>query len=163
MPHQTLFNKLLIFVNLYQLIKNKAASSISSGEILDLKVLQSEWLRAFWSICLEHFSQIEDLYKNTVNTINFNSEQVPGKLMTQFLFKFKRTYFRPIFCPFPLFLGQKMFAKKSCTHKGFLVLCRNLEKPNDPIQRKQPNRQQFQNTVTRLVTPIFDLVHTKKF
>ena len=112
MPHQTLFNKLLIFVNLYQLIKNKAASSISSGEILDLKVLQSDWLRAFWSICLEHFSQIEDLYKNTVNTINFNSEQVLGKLMTQFLFKFKRTYFRPIFCPFPLFFGAKNVCQK---------------------------------------------------
>ena len=112
MPHQTLFNKLLIFVNLYQLIKNKVASSISSGEILDLKVLQSEWLRAFWSICLEHFFQIEDLYRNTVNNINFNSEQVQGKLMTQFFFKFKRTCFRPIFCLFPLFFGAKNVCQK---------------------------------------------------
>ena len=49
-PRQTLFNKLLIFGNLYHYTKNKAVSSISFGEMLALKILQSEWLRAFWPI-----------------------------------------------------------------------------------------------------------------
>ena len=44
--------------------KNEAVSSICFGEILDLKILQSEWLRAFTSISQEqHLFQIEDLYK----------------------------------------------------------------------------------------------------
>ena len=45
--------------------KNEAVSSICFGEILDLKILQSEWLRAFTSIYPKNniFFQIEDLYK----------------------------------------------------------------------------------------------------
>ena len=34
--------QLLNFVNLYQCVKNEAASSICSGEILDLKILRSD-------------------------------------------------------------------------------------------------------------------------
>ena len=61
-PHQKLFNPLLTLVNLYQHAKNEAVSSICSGEMLDLKILQSEWLRAFWPISQEqHFPQMEDL------------------------------------------------------------------------------------------------------
>ena len=41
--------------------------------MLDLKILQLEWLRAFWPIFLEqNFSQTEDLYRNTVNNTNFH-------------------------------------------------------------------------------------------
>ena len=47
MCHQKFFNQFLIFVNLYQHVKNEAASLICSREMLDLKILQSEWLRAF--------------------------------------------------------------------------------------------------------------------
>ena len=57
MPKQNIFNQLSIFVNLYQHAKNEAVSSIPYGEIVDLKILQSDWLR----VCLsqEHdFSQI---------------------------------------------------------------------------------------------------------
>ena len=59
MPCQELFNQLLIFVNLYQHAKTEAVSSICSGEMLDLKISQLEWLRTFWPISQEqHFSQI---------------------------------------------------------------------------------------------------------
>ena len=34
-------------MNLYQYAKNEAVSSICSGEIVDLKILKSDWLRAF--------------------------------------------------------------------------------------------------------------------
>ena len=54
-----MFDKFLIFVNLYQHAKNEAVSSICSGELADLKIQQSDWLRAFWPISQEQdFSQI---------------------------------------------------------------------------------------------------------
>ena len=53
MHKQNIFDKLLTFVNLYQHAKNEAISSISSGEIVDLKILHSDWLRAFWPISQE--------------------------------------------------------------------------------------------------------------
>ena len=41
-------------MNLYQHAKNEAVSSICAGEmVVDLKILQSEWLRAFWPISQE--------------------------------------------------------------------------------------------------------------
>ena len=53
MPKQKTFNQLLILVSLYHHAKNEAISSICSGNILDLKILQSDWLRAFWDISLK--------------------------------------------------------------------------------------------------------------
>ena len=50
MPCQKIFNQLLIFVTLYQHAKNEAVSSICSAEIVDLKVLRSDWLRIFWPL-----------------------------------------------------------------------------------------------------------------
>ena len=50
MPQQKLFNQLLIFVDLYQHAKIEAVSSIFSGDMLDLKILQAEWLKEFWAI-----------------------------------------------------------------------------------------------------------------
>ena len=42
MPYQKIFNQILIFVNLYQHAKIEAVSSICSGQMVDLKILQSE-------------------------------------------------------------------------------------------------------------------------
>ena len=72
MSKQNIFKQLLILVNLYQHTKNEAVSSMCSGEMVDLKTLQTEWLRAFcqnvWPI-----SQEQDNYmcRNTVTNINF--------------------------------------------------------------------------------------------
>ena len=83
MPNQKVFNQLLIFVNLYQHAKNQAVSSIRSGEMVDLKILQSEWLRAFWPISQERdLSQIEDC-RNTANNINFHYRTNSGKINNQ--------------------------------------------------------------------------------
>ena len=58
-------------MKLYQHEKNKAVSLIHSGEIVDLKILQSDWLREFWLIYLEqNFPQIYDL--NSANDIRFH-------------------------------------------------------------------------------------------
>ena len=60
-------------MNLYQHVKNEAVSSMCSGEIADLKILQSDMLREFWPISQEqHFSQIWDLSRNTAYHINFH-------------------------------------------------------------------------------------------
>ena len=60
--------------------KNDVVSSICSGEMLDFKILQSEWRRTFWPISEEQsFSQIEDLYRNTVNKTNFNYRTNSGQ------------------------------------------------------------------------------------
>ena len=55
--------------------------------------------------------------------------------MTKFFFKFKKIHFWPLFGPFPQLWGakKKNYSEKSGTH--------NLIRSNDPIPRKQPNRQ----------------------
>ena len=57
MPNQKRFRSTLVFVNLYQ--HKKEPASLSSQEIVDLKILQSNLMRAFWPISQEQdFSQI---------------------------------------------------------------------------------------------------------
>ena len=52
--------------------------------MLDLKIWQSEWLRACWPISQEQqFSQIEDLYMNTVNNTNFHYRTNSGQINDQ--------------------------------------------------------------------------------
>ena len=68
-------------MNLHQYAKNQAFSSFCSRDIVNLKVLQSDWLRAFWPISQEpDFSQVWDLCKNTANIIKLlyrqNSEKI---------------------------------------------------------------------------------------
>ena len=43
MLNQKISDLLLIFVNLYHHEKNEAVSSICSEEVIDLKILQSDW------------------------------------------------------------------------------------------------------------------------
>ena len=62
--------------------------------------------------------------------------------MTKFSNKFKKPCFWPIF---PIFGAKKIFLENpalSCTTSyGFLAPCQNLEKVNDTIQRKCPDRR----------------------
>ena len=66
-------------MNLHQYAKNQAFSSFCSRDIVNLKILQSDWLRAFWPI-----SQKPDLCKNTANIIKFlyrpNSEKINDQI-----------------------------------------------------------------------------------
>ena len=71
-------------MNLYQNAKNKVALLICYEEMLNLKILQSEWLRAFWPLFQERdFSQIEDFYRNTTNNINFHFRASSEKINDQ--------------------------------------------------------------------------------
>ena len=70
----------LISMNMYQHAKNQTFSSSCSRDIVDLRILQSDWSTAFWPISQEpDFSQVWDLCKNTTK-INFlyraNSEKI---------------------------------------------------------------------------------------
>ena len=97
----------------FVLTKSETVSSICSGEMLDLKILQSEWLRAFWPLFQEqNFSQTDNLYWNTGYNINFHYKTNSGKINDKFFFKFKKPYFWPIFGWLPYFWGQKMFSRK---------------------------------------------------
>ena len=63
MSSQNIFDQLLIFVILYQDAKNYIVSLICSGEMVDLKVLEFDWLRPFWLI-----SQKQDFPKYRICT-----------------------------------------------------------------------------------------------
>ena len=67
-------------MNLHQYEKNQAFSSFCSRDIVNIKIMQSDWSRAFWPISHEtDFFQVWDLCKNTANIIKFldrpNSEK----------------------------------------------------------------------------------------
>ena len=73
MPTQTFFDELLIYVNLYRHAKTQAISLICSRDMIDQKILQSDWLRLIWPISQQRkFSQIWDLCRNTANNIDFH-------------------------------------------------------------------------------------------
>ena len=120
-------------MNLYQHAKNQAISLICSGDMVDWKILQFDWLRTFWPISQEsEFSQISDLCRNTANNIDFhyrtNSVKINDKI-------FQYTQKKSCFCPiFPNFLGKKKKknpenpALSHTTSYRFLASCQNLEK-----------------------------------
>ena len=65
--------------------------------------------------------------------------------MTKFSNKFKKPCFLPIYGPFSQFWGQKKIfpenpALSRKTSHGILTPCQNLEKNNDVISRKHPDR-----------------------
>ena len=117
-------------MNLNQFAQNQPISSICSGHMADVKMLQYDWLTVFWPISQElDFSQIWNLCKNITNSRNFhykiNSEAIKNQIFWLIL---------PI-------LGAKNFFSKNlalseATSYGFLAPCQNLEKTNDPIPRK---------------------------
>ena len=60
--------------------------------------------------------------------------------MIKFYYKFRKPYFWPIT---PIFGTKTFFPKNSaltCTSQQFLPLGQNLEKNNDPVPRKCPDR-----------------------
>ena len=60
-------------MDLYQLAKNQAILSFCSRDIVVLKILQSDWPRAFWPISHEpDFSKTWYLQKKIAININFN-------------------------------------------------------------------------------------------
>ena len=123
-------------MNLYQDAKNEAVSLICSGEMVVLKILQSEWLRAFWSLSQEQdLSQIEDLCRNTANDTNFHCNKIQGisknHLFANFWAIFAITWAKKY--SHKIWLCQTQLDK-------FLEQCWSSEKPNDPIPRNSQQK-----------------------
>ena len=89
-------------MDLYQHAKKEAVLSICS-EVVNLKILQSDWLRVFWpnfqkNIFPEHGSCLG----THIITCTFITEQILGKLLKNY----------PIFWPIsPIFYAKKVFQK----------------------------------------------------
>ena len=114
MSNQKNLNQLLIFVNLYQRTKNEAISSICSSRIVFLKILQSDWLRAFWPISQEQdISQIRDLCRNTANNRSLHDRENTVKINDQNFFKLKNPIFHLLLAHFSNFGSKKSFFEKS--------------------------------------------------
>ena len=60
-------------MNLYQHAKNETVSSICSGEIVDLKILQSDWLRAFRSTSQEQILKFNNSVLAQKNSSLYNN------------------------------------------------------------------------------------------
>ena len=91
-------------MNLYQHAKKPNYLSSRSSNSTDLKILQSDWLRAFRSIPQEpDFSNIRDLYMNIANNINFHYEPNAEKITEQIFQQLKKNLF--------LFMGRKKVSR----------------------------------------------------
>ena len=75
----------------------------------------------------------------------FIIEQIQLKLISKFFNKLKNPCFRLIFGPFSQFSGKNVFPENPdlsrLTSYRFLALHQNLEKTNDTILRKRPDRR----------------------
>ena len=123
--------------------------------------MQSDWLRTFWHISQEpEFSQIWNLCRNTANKINFNYRTNSVKINDKGFQYIQKTLFLAHFWPiFPIF-GAKNFllenlALSRTTSYGFLVSCQNLEKTNDTIPWKDPDRWENRQKNRRMDRPYF--------
>ena len=92
---------------MHQQAKIQAISSICSRDIVDLKILQSDWLRAFRPVTLEpDFSQIWDLHRNT------NTEEIIEEIQKKNYQTFQLIQKTLFFGPFSTSLGQTKFFQK---------------------------------------------------
>ena len=77
--------------------------------------------------------------------------------MTRFFNKFKKPFFDPFLVHFPNFEGKKNFSRKygSFMHNFIWVSSKsqNLEKTNDTIPRKRPDRRKYGKTEGQMDRP----------
>ena len=80
--------------HLHKLVEGKRPQR----KIVDLKILKSDWLRAFWLISQDQdFSRILELRRNTINNINFCFETTNlVKINSQIFLQIRKTFFLPI-------------------------------------------------------------------
>ena len=115
-PHanQKFFGQLFVYMNLYQHAKNQAISLTCSGDMVDSKILESNWMRTLWHISKEpEFSQIWDLCRHTANNINFHYRRNSVETNDKIFQYIQKLYFWPIF---PIFGKKNFFSGKSGHH-----------------------------------------------
>ena len=76
-------------MNLYQCAKNQAFSSLCPRDLVNLKILKSDWPRAFWLIVISgiRLLQIWDLCKHTANNMNFHYRPKSEKIINDQFFQ----------------------------------------------------------------------------
>ena len=105
------FNQFLTSMNPHQHAKNQAFTSFCSSDIAHLKILQSDWLRAFWPILLEpDFSQICDLCNNTADNIKFRYRPNSDKINNGFPINSTNPISGPFLVYFTHFGGKRNLA-----------------------------------------------------
>ena len=114
----------LCFLNLYQHVKSSWFINFFP-EILDLRILQSRWLRAFYTSRSRIFPDM-GFVQAQANNMNFSKQQIRKKLMATFLKNWKKSYFWP-FWALCLFLGKNEFSWKigTCHFLNFANICQH--------------------------------------
>ena len=124
-------------MNLHQNAKNQAFLSFCSKDKVNLKILQSDWPRAFWPISQEPgFSKHGIIARIQQILETFFTDQIQNKLMTKSSNKFKKPCIWPIF----FFFFHKIRLSRTTT-LGPLTPCWVSEKTSEPIPRKLPGRR----------------------
>ena len=101
----------LIFLNLYQNVKNQSIWLYCSGNIVDLKTLQSHWPRTFWPIPQELIFSKSGFYAGQLHIIyTFILEQIQKNINGQIFQYIQKTILSSFFSTY--FGGQKKFLKK---------------------------------------------------
>ena len=115
MPIEIFFDQLLISANSYQHAKNWAILLICSGDMVNEKILQSNWLRTFWPLSQEpKFFQIWDLCRNTANNKNFHYRTNSLKINDNIFPYIQKTLFLThSWSIFPILGAKTFFSGKS--------------------------------------------------
>ena len=111
----TLWKTWLIFFPLlaiWVIARNQCDPVITSRDIGDQRILQSNWLQAFPGT-IQEFPQIWDLYSTTDNNINFCLSTFPAKINDNIFQNKGKTLFWIIFDHIMPFLPKGDFSLKS--------------------------------------------------
>ena len=104
-----------------------------------MKILLSDWLKAFWQIYQESdFSYISDLRKNTANNTN-----VLYRILKKLITKFNNKFIKPVLGPSSLFLEPNIFFKKSGPIRNFIWISETISKFRKKLKiqfQKNPGR-----------------------
>ena len=87
--------------------KNQVYPCFPSRDIYNERILQSDWMRAFWPLnCKTEFSQTRSLHRATGNCSVFHFGLLPAQSNDNFSWKLKNTTFWPHLGSLSIF-GQK--------------------------------------------------------
>ena len=101
--------------------------------MVDLKILESVWLRAFWAISQEQeFSNVWDLCRNAGNNINSHYRPNSVQINDQFFNKLKNLFLANFWPVFSVLGAINFFARNQAlsrtTSYGFLAPCQIYKK-----------------------------------
>ena len=130
--------------DVYLHAKNKLHHSLLSWKITFYRILQFDWLTAFWPITREpEFCQIWDWWWNINNNIGFHFKLFPGKNNDNIFQKVQKTYLAAIWALFAQIWTKMNFPEKRAlsviTYSNYIPLCQKSGKTIEPFLRRTPN------------------------